>query len=979
MLSMQHRFRLHTARHELVLACVALVGVLFLTSCEDGESTAPTTQPDPTQTLTDPQPGPGETCEPPEAQYVHFYFSPPEVIVAPGQTRHVTLRVEPEVCHRTPLRFSVEQEGVIDVPKAVDLTYGGMEVSFDIVGKSSGTVKLNVGMSASDGELNAVLPVLVQEPTIPTCSGKVSGKVNPGQVVGGTGDVSGSSIGLQANADMPAQATEQGFTYKTPVMWPVSAFDATIECADDGIPAGYKALGPAIKFGPETTSFPREIPLVIPIQPAALPAKARMRHVRVAYHSPAFPKPRVVPVADVALVANSASPSGYVLSFAAPRLGTYQAVVKDGAGEKTFRRRLTHRAIVGVSMGGGGSAQLGFRHHDKFDVIAPLGGPVDWTWMLTHIEKNHIAGFFPNDGTTVPTGFPELPKTTDPYEHASSFNAWWYEYPRNGNGGSFSRREYLQIFRDLSLMYGNPNSENSIPGAQNLPRGVDPTNPAVSGTHPSDECVVWVDPISGHPDEAKQKELDAQCAAERCKSPMVFPTGYYDDEFNPKGTWPVITVCDGSPQDKQSSPYANQWSENGNNYPLEVGLAVDYNGNGKRDANEPILRQGHEPFQDVGTDGLASKDEPGYQPGVNEDPAGDDYNAQYNPTGTEGNGRHEDGEPFSDFGLDGVPNTASSPYDIGEGDGKYTEAAGLRRFWTNDSHSILHNWQDPPGGPMTDEALSRIDLWTDGGTRDLFNFAVAGQHLTGAFAARGRGVNYYTDFSKLPLGTGNGFLPQTIRWEDVPGGVLLRYGPIDPTSQQLINGDGQHVGTVNDIASRLQSALYFISSRWPDAPRGLFSGSREDPVEGAKDCEVQGSCTFAFKDSRGREGPVTVNLPPGYSHKLLQHVRYPVIFMLHGYGQTPEDLGAAIIFLANWMNSSLDSTANRLSKAIMVYADGRCRIDPSGKAECIRGSFFADSPRENGGKLESWFLELMGEIDKRYRTMPEETVDWPAD
>ena len=44
--------------------------------------------------------------------------------------------------------------------------------------------------------------------------------------------------------------------------------------------------------------------------------------------------------------------------------------------------------------------------------------------------------------------------------------------------------------------------------------------------------------------------------------------------------------------------------------------------------------------------------------GVNEDPAGDDYQAQYNPTGTENDHRFTSGEAFDDTGLDGVPGTA---------------------------------------------------------------------------------------------------------------------------------------------------------------------------------------------------------------------------------------------------------------------------------------------------------------------------------
>ena len=98
--------------------------------------------------------------------------------------------------------------------------------------------------------------------------------------------------------------------------------------------------------------------------------------------------------------------------------------------------------------------------------------------------------------------------------------------------------------------------------------------------------------------------------------------------------------------------------------------------------------------------------------------------------------------------------------------------------------------------------------------------------------------------------------------------------------------------------------------------------------------------------------------------------------MMHGYGQTPEDLGAAIIFIGNWMNSGADSVDTRLSKAIMVYVDGRCRIDGKGQPECLNGTFYVDGPGE-GAKLESWMLDMMGDIDSKFRTMGESEVDWP--
>jgi hypothetical protein len=60
----------------------------------------------------------------------------------------------------------------------------------------------------------------------------------------------------------------------------------------------------------------------------------------------------------------------------------------------------------------------------------------------------------------------------------------------------------------------------------------------------------------------------------------------------------------------------------------------------------------------------------------------------------------------------------------------------------------------------------------------------------------------------------------------------------------------------------------------------------------------------------------------------------------------------------------------------MVYVDGRCRIGKSGKAECIRGTFFTDSVREDGGHLDTWWLELIDYVDQNYRTMGESYSDW---
>ena len=912
-----------------------------------------------------PQPGPGESCFDSDPSAIRVRMNPALTVLTPGQTRRVEVIVDPDFCEPTMVSFSSNDESVLSAPAAERIDLVTPRVYVDVVGGSVGQATLTASVPRGDGsDATATLPIDVRGPELPACTGTASGRVDDG----GTLTLDLASIGLQAGATKPNSGS---------FLWHADPFDATIACGTDQVPSGFTAIGPAISFGPAALGFQREIPFSVPVNPAVMPDGARMRHVTVSYTGPRVQTPRVVGIADPRIERDGA---GYKLTFLAPWLGTYQAVVKSDAGTVRRQRRLTHRAVIGVSMGGGGAAMVGLRHHDRFDVIAPLGGPVDWTWLIGHIERNHVGGFLPNDGVT-PSGVAPLLTPTLPYEHSQSFNQWWYEFPKEGNGGTFDRSEYVQIFRDLALMFGNPNSHNTMPGAENLPAGVSPTDPTVVGNRSDRSCVSWVDPIDMHPDNDAQKALFDACPAERCANVLRL-TNYFDDEFNPNGTFPVITVCDGTPQDETLSPYANTWKPGFNDKPLEVALAVDYNDNGVRDEDEPIIRSGHEPYSDVGADGLASDQEPGYIAGVNEDPAEDDWHPQFNPTGTENNLRWDTGEPFQDVGLDGVPNTSTSPYDFGEGNGTYDRSLGLQTFLERDSRTVIE--RQPFGthpNELTDDALSRIDIWSDGGTRDLFNFGVDAQALIGAWGARGPIVHYYTGSQYIPGQDPTDpaqFVAGNIPWEDIPGGVLYRYGHIDPSDNDITRGSGQHVGTADEIVRRLQAALYYIGSRWPDAPTTLDDSSSLDPDPDVEQCIPNGACDFDFTDSRGRTGPVSVVFPPGYGNVGSRNKTYPVIYMLHGYGQTPEDLKASLLFLQNWMNSSADSSVTRLPKAILVFVDGRCRpgTGTDGESECVRGTFFTDSVRANGPKMEAWWLELMDEIDSRYRTMPESTVEW---
>lgn len=1008
------RLRLRSAR----FAFFPLLGITLAAtapSCTTDTSSSSTTG------TIGPQLLPGDVCFAPSPDVVKLRVDTPQVFLArctdtaeTCASRKVRFVLDPDVCTRTPITFTSSNEAIVAAPTTDAFNLYDAAATVEVVaGKTAGSATIEAAVPRGDGTNVTVtvnVDVLDVDPAQAdiACSGTAAmNDFGGGKTLAGADGLVGASISLPEGASKPNSGS---------YLWSVASFDADIKCGDMTPPTDYLPLGPAITFGPTNKKFQRDVPLTIPINPARMPDAARLRHLSVAYSGPSFVTPRIVPVADMRI---EKIDGHWALSFKAPRLGTYQAVVPKDAGTKSYPRRLSHRGILGVSMGGGGTAAFGMRYHHLFDALAPMGGPVDLTWMLQHIESNIMGGFRPiPKGTTIDqiqqaatpcmTGaecaFDEtcvgvlpgapgkcawIPQPKDPYEHNSAFNHWWYEYPNKGSGGSFNRKAYIQIFRDFAIMFGNPNGENLTPGADNLPAGVRPDDPSVTGGRPTDECRIWVDPLDG-PDKAKQQELDNNCPIERCANTLTLDN-YFDDEFNPDGTFPVITFCDGSPQLESHSPWANTWTPQGNNFPMELALAVDYNGNGVRDEMEPIIRAGREPWSDVGTDGVASANEPGYAPGVNEDPAGDDYDPQYNPTGTEGNYRYEQGEPFQDVGLDGVAGTKQQPpggwekpgdgYDVGEGDGKFTVARGLQRFWDRDAHSIAARMaKDVPGGELDDAALRRIDVFTDGGTRDLFNFVVDAQHLAGAFVGRKRHVTYFSDFNQQPgLDPTNfsGFNPAIVPFDEMPGIILQRYGKIDPTQADIDSGSGQHVGTATEVIDRIRAGLSFILSRWREPElRTLVLESADDPVDGASQCEILGTCEVEFTTKAGRKGPVIISLPPGYAHKAQQDRRYPVVYALHGYGQEPDGLSAATGIIRTFMNQSADSMETRMPKAILVFVDGRCRVGPSGKAECIRGTFFGQSPMEQGAKMEDFWLELMEYMEKNYRTMPDSEVIW---
>jgi len=844
-------------------------------------------------------------------------WEPATTGVAAGQDRVVELSLDFRACAPRTITLVSSDPAVATVEGPVSIAQGDQLLEVTLTGAAEGDATIT---AAAEGLTEAPLAVVVTSPDLPACSGTGSGRLGAGdRVAVETGTLTGSAITL------PDGATE------------VPATDVDISCADDIAPAGYRPLGPAVKLAPEGFRALREIPVEIPLETALLPPSARLDHVVVAYEGPGV-SARIVPFANLEI---SGAPDASMAYFETPRLGTFQAVVLEAANTRTRSRRYTFRSIVGVSMGAGGAALVGFRDPSRWDFIGPLGGPTDWRYLLHSIEQYHLGGFCTAE-TGVIGEYCPVPPPSQLYEHSQDFEHWFYEDEYTGQGGSFPRHEYVEIFRDLALGFGNPSSQN--PDSFVLPAGLP---------------------------ESERARSDE----ERCSQPVVFDPAqgqrYYDDEYNPEGDYPVITFCDGGevPGDHGTwDPGAAQ------TVPMEVALAVDVNGNGIRDPGEPVIKNGSEPYEDTGADGIASSAEGGYDPVTNPDPAGDDYDWQFNPDGREGNWDRDEGEPYDDVGIDGVPGTpqtADGGYDTGEGNGSFDLTDGSRQFRTQNPWLKVRE--------MSADDFARIDFYSDGGVRDLFNFAVVTNHFVSALVARApEDVRIYNGFPSL-YGEVPTLLPAAeigvsddsfdfVRpdYRRIGRHAFVRYGSLDADEDSKRRGDGGHVGTVSQILNRMVVSAYVASDRWPGGDRQEW----QQDITADEDCSEGYLCTFDFTDGRGRTGPVSILLPPGYHDPEFANTSYPVMYFGHGYGQQPQDLVVLAIVFANYMIAGSIPEARRLQKFIMVFPDGRCRED-----ECINGTFYSNSVRPEGPQMIDFLYDLGDYMDENFRTRDPEEIE----
>jgi S-formylglutathione hydrolase FrmB len=859
--------------------------------------------------------GDGGNSEPEPEWIDDLFFAPSVIGLLEGDERVVKLKIQSTPAADLTVVLTAEDgaDGVAGFPAEVVFAPGEYVKDVPIQALSLGTTTITATYDGNPMVLyTADLEVYVGESGY-TCDGSASGTLSPG-----------GRLEMSAGGAFVAFGDDERF----------SDVDATIDCADDIVPEGYIALGPAITFGPVHARYMREAEFGVPVNAAMMPETASIGHVRVFYEGPGVDA-RVVPVANGWI---EGDPTDGLYTYLSPRFGTYQAAVEEEVGSRSFERRYTFRGITGVSMGGGGAALVGLRNHDRFDFVSPLGGPANWTAMMHYIQSYHLGGFC----TALDDDAGDVGEHCDPrppaeiYEFGQEFENWFYHDGWDGQGGTFNREDYCQIFRDITRAFGNPGFYNE--DSPYMPPGV--TWEWMQGSR-ADKC-----------GEGGNARL----------------TDFYDRLYNPDGSLPVITFCDGAEwRDTDGTRDVGRWDPAGDQYyPLDIALAVDVNDNGMRDAHEPVISQSHEPYDDVGSDGLASADEEGYDAVTNPDPAGDDYDYQFNPSGTEYNHLYEEGEPYLDYGLDGVDGTPQQPagYDWGEGNGQFDYNPNIDNLWEHDAKQVIE--------AMSDEELRRIDVFTDAGIRDLFDFAPGENGILGALAASGQPVGLFRNFASLYGSDDEEHFDSTrVDYLGLPKNYIILYGDEDADEDLLQRGDGGHVGTASQVLNRLGTVTMAMSARWP-------GGDREDAVQDIVDEYL---ITFDF-ESHDRMSQTSIFLPPGYHQPENLTVYYPVVYFLHGYGQEPNDLILSAIVFGNNMISDLIVKDDRMQKVIMVFPDGRCRFDDGAldyEKECQKGSFYADSRWDGpdpGPQMESILLDLMDYIDATYRTKPEETVTY---
>nr|NIU71672.1 hypothetical protein [Actinomycetota bacterium]NIW33624.1 hypothetical protein [Actinomycetota bacterium] len=124
---------------------------------------------------------------------------------------------------------------------------------------------------------------------------------------------------------------------------------------------------------------------------------------------------------------------------------------------------------------------------------------------------------------------------------------------------------------------------------------------------------------------------------------------------------------------------------------------------------------------------------------------------------------------------------------------------GMERMLDRGPNAILRS--------APDAELDDLDVFGDGGIRDLFMAGPAANHTFSAFPSRQRPLRYHNGYPPFHLdGRDNdpeNFIFTEIDWLATGQNVLVRYGAVDTTPARLQGGDGAHVGSIEQAVNRV--------------------------------------------------------------------------------------------------------------------------------------------------------------------------------
>ncbi len=649
-------------------------------------------------------------------------------------------------------------------------------------------------------------------------------------------------------------------------------------------------------------------------------------------------------------------------------------------------RPSTFRAIGGMSMGAA-AINVALEHPGTFDLVGALGGYADSTYMMAQMLRLHFQGFCAldaleahpdalDDPDAVPSVICGPAAPLHELEVAMDFNHLRYD----DNGITMTRGFYGEVIDNFSCAYGNL-SGPSLALAPLLPAGID---------------LDW---------------WRATGSGARCAEPRPIPQALsYNAEYNPLGAYPVIPLCDiDEPVTDGLLPSVFDVSAP-RDRSIAALLAIDINGNGRRDLGEPLFLNPWERFADVGSDGCPDATEDGTggcvgtgaEPPAGDvplapDPNGDNYEWNVNPDGREHNDSYDLGEPFSDLGLDGVSQDVTGAPDHGEGNGVWDAVPNFANVLAHDADTKLRT--------LAAADLDAMDFWFDAGIRDVLNAGVVARNLVAALRSRGREPVVYHNFAGAPgtlFPTGNtnalvsSIFDLDLSRETLGRDIYVEYGDPNADADMIAGGDGKHVGAPNDAINRIASFLVTAIKRMPEPDFAIYPLA--DPIVLYP--------SFYSPALHARRG-YTIAFPPGYWEPENADLRYPVIYFLHGLGQDSRDLAPASLATGILM------TQGNLPKALLVFPDGACCfvdsetggrecacgdsksgvrqcVDPTCmgdeascevraipdnrlQRECHRGSLYADmttnrwgEPRDDLGYKTS-VIELVQHVDATYR------------